>query len=63
MHLWLPQRVNGDGLHVGGLGLAIAYGSAVWSQRRRGSIAKQTQDEAVREKYRQEEIKEKRHES
>jgi len=57
--LWAILAVLG----VGGLALAIAYGSALWSQRRKDSIAKQAQDEAVRENYRQEEIREKRHES
>jgi hypothetical protein len=56
--LWALLAILG----VGELGLGIAYGSAMWSQRRRGSITKQKQDEAVRDNYRQEEIREKRHE-
>ena len=56
--LWALLAILG----VGGLGLGIAYSSALWSQRRRGSIAKQEQDKAVRDNYRQEEIREKRQE-
>ena len=51
--LWVIIAVLG----LGGLGLAIAYGSSMWL--RRGSIARQVQDETVRENYRQEEIREK----
>ncbi len=52
--LWVILAVLG----VGGLGLAIAYGSAMWAQRRRD--LRQAQDEAVRDNYRQEEVREKR---
>ena len=48
--LWLVLGVVG----VGGLALALAlaYGSAWWSRRRKGPAARQRQDEAVRENYR-----------
>jgi hypothetical protein len=51
--LWVITAVVG----LGGLGLAIAYGSSMWL--RRGSVARQVQDATVRENYRQEEIREK----
>jgi hypothetical protein len=57
--LWAILAVLG----VGGLGLAIAYGSAMWGQRRKSSAARHEQGEAVRDNYRQEEIREKRHET
>ena len=44
-------------LGLGGLGLALAYGSSMWL--RRGSVARQVQHATVRENYRQEEIREK----
>ena len=46
--LWLVLGVVG----VGGLAVALAYGSAWWSRRRKGPAARQRQDEAVRENYR-----------
>jgi hypothetical protein len=46
--LWLILGVVG----VGGLAIALAYGSAWWSRRREGFAARQKQDEAVRENYR-----------
>jgi len=57
--LWAVLAVLG----IGGLGLGIAYSSALRSRRRRGSITKQEQDEVVRDNYRQEEVREKRRES
>jgi uncharacterized membrane protein YdfJ with MMPL/SSD domain len=39
-------------LGVGGLGIAIAYGSILWSRRRKDRATRQKQNEAVRELYR-----------
>jgi hypothetical protein len=46
--LWLILGVFG----VGGLGVAIAYGSILWSRRRKDRATRKKQDEAVRELYR-----------
>jgi hypothetical protein len=46
--LWVILGLIG----VGGLGLAIAYGSALWSQRRKDFATRRHQDETVRENYR-----------
>jgi len=46
--LWLILGVVG----IGGLAVAIAYGSAMWSRRRKDFAARQKRDEAVRENYR-----------
>jgi hypothetical protein len=54
--LWVLLAVLG----IGGLGLGIAYGSTLWSQRRKDWIMKQQQENAVRDNYQQEEIREKR---
>jgi len=53
--LWALLAIMG----VGGLGLGIAYASAMWSRRRKGTITDQKQDEAIRDNYRQEEVREK----
>jgi hypothetical protein len=45
--LWMILGLIG----VGGLGLAIAYGSILWSHRRKKSLARQRREEAVREIY------------
>jgi hypothetical protein len=37
---------------VGGLAVAIAYGSALWSRRRKDWAMRRAQDETVRENYR-----------
>jgi hypothetical protein len=37
---------------VGGLGIAIAYGNSLWSQRRKDRAMRQKRDEVVRENYR-----------
>ena len=39
-------------LGVGGLGVAIAYGSILWSRRRKDRVTRLKWDEAVRELYR-----------
>jgi hypothetical protein len=54
--LWVLLAVLG----IGGLGLGIAYGSTLWGQRRKDWIMKQQQENAVRDNYQQEEIREKR---
>jgi len=46
--LWLIFGVFG----VGGLGVAIAYGSILWSRRPKDRATRKKQDEAVREIYR-----------
>jgi uncharacterized membrane protein YdfJ with MMPL/SSD domain len=46
--LWVILGVFG----VGGLGIAIAYGSILWSRRRKDRATRQKQNEAVRELYR-----------
>lgn len=51
--LWVIFSV----LAIGGLGVAIAYGSSMWL--RRGSIAQQGQDAKTRKNYREEELREK----
>jgi hypothetical protein len=37
---------------VGGLGAAIAYGSVLWSSRRKDRATRQKREEATREIYR-----------
>lgn len=46
--LWLILGLSG----VGGLALAIAYGNAQWSQRRKDWAAKREQNETIRDNYR-----------
>jgi hypothetical protein len=46
--LWLIIGVIG----VGGLALAIAYGNALWSQRRKDWATKREQNETIRDNYR-----------
>ena len=47
--LWLILGLLG----VGGLGIAIAYGQTLWSQRRKDLVARRAREETVRENYRQ----------
>jgi len=47
--LWLILGLLG----VGGLGVAIGYGSVLWSRRRKDRATRQKRDEAVREIYKQ----------
>jgi hypothetical protein len=42
-------------LGVGGLGLTIAYASAVWRRRRKNQLTQQAKDQATHELYREEE--------
>jgi hypothetical protein len=46
--LWLAIGVIG----VGGLAVAIAYGNALWSQRRKDWATKREQNETIRDNYR-----------
>jgi hypothetical protein len=46
--LWVILGVIG----VGGLGFAIAYGSALWSHRRKDWAARREREETVRDNYR-----------
>ena len=56
--LWALLAILG----VGGLGLGIAYSSARWSQRRRGSIASRSKTKPYVTIIDKEEIREKRQE-
>jgi uncharacterized membrane protein YdfJ with MMPL/SSD domain len=47
--LWAVLGILG----VGGLGIAIAYGSILWSRRRKDRATRQKRDEATRKFYRQ----------
>jgi hypothetical protein len=46
--LWVILGLIG----VGGLGFAIAYGSALWGQRRKYRATRRERDETVRDNYR-----------
>jgi hypothetical protein len=46
--LWVILGLIG----VGGLGFAIAYGSALWSHRRKDWAARRERDETVPDKHR-----------
>jgi hypothetical protein len=46
--LWLILGLLG----VGGLGVAIAYGQTLWSQRRKDLATRRAREETVRENYR-----------
>jgi len=46
--LWVILGLIG----VGGLGFAIAYGNALWSQRRTDPATKREQSETIRDNYR-----------
>jgi hypothetical protein len=37
---------------VGGLAVALAYGSSLWSRRRKDFAARQRQNEVIRDNYR-----------
>ena len=47
--LWVILGLVG----VGGLAAAIAYGNALWSQRRKDGATKREQNETIRDNYRQ----------